>query len=219
MDYDFISKTALFNGCPSEDIQRLSKHLNFRIMKYKKRNIIFSEGSIINDICIVLSGSVRVEHNDILGNKSILNIFEKGGVFAEAYACIPNEPLMIDVVANEDCEILFISIPKLFCPCNECHFQNQVIQNLVIIGARQNLQLSRRILHTTSKSIRGRLLSYFSQQIVSQGSNKIIIPFDRQQLADYLNLDRSALSKELGKMKKEGLIEYNKNFFDIKIGL
>ncbi len=219
MDYNFISKTPLFNGCPDEDIQKMSEHLNFRVMKYKKRNVIFSEGSIIDDICIVLSGSVQIEHNNILGNKSILNIIEKGGVFAEAYACIPDEPLMIDVVANEDCEILFISVSKLFSPCNECNSQNQVIQNLIMIGARKNLQLSRRILHTTSKNIRGRLLSYFSQQIVAQGSNKITIPFDRQQLADYLNLDRSALSKELGKMKKEGLIEYHKNVFDIKIGL
>ena len=93
------------------------------------------------------------------------------------------------------------------------------IHNLVMISAGKNLQLSRRSLHTSPKTIRGRLFSYFSQQVSAQGSNKIIIPFDRQQLADYLNLDRSALSKELGKMRNDGLIEYNKNTFVIKIDI
>ncbi len=124
--------------------------------------------------------------------------------------------MMVDAVANEDCDILFINIPRLFTPCSLCGSQNRLIHNLVMISAAKNLQLSRRILHTSSKTIRGRLSSYFSQQITAQGSQKIVIPFDRQQLADYLNLDRSALSKELGKMRNDGLIEYNKNTFTIK---
>jgi CRP-like cAMP-binding protein len=171
----------------------------------------------VNDIGLVLSGSVRIEHSDYFGNNSILAFVNAGDVFAKAYACIPDEPLMIDVVANEDCEILFINVPKLFEPCNLCHSRNRLIQNLVLIGARKNLQLSKRSIHTTPKTIRGRLMSYLSEQIATQESNNITIPFDRQQLADYLNLDRSALSKELQKMKRDGLIEYHKNVFEIKI--
>jgi CRP-like cAMP-binding protein len=86
----------------------------------------------------------------------------------------------------------------------------------VVISARKNLQLSRRSLHTSPKTIRGRLFSYFDKEIAIQKSTQIIIPFNRQQLADYLNLDRSALSKELGRMKKDGLIDYHKNKFIIK---
>lgn len=183
---------------------------------YRKGDVIFGAGSIVTDIGLVLSGSVRIEHTDLWGNKSILGITPASGVFAESYACIPDEPMMVDAVANEDCNILFISVPKLFTPCPAYGSQNRLIQNLVIINAGKNLQLSRRSLHTSPKTIRGRLFSYFSQQVSAQGSNKIIIPFDRQQLADYLNLDRSALSKELGKMKNDGLIEYNKNTFVIK---
>lgn len=211
-----ISKTALFQGCAEEDIRNMSKHLDFRKDHYRKENVIFSRGSIVTDIGLVLSGSVRMEHTDIWGNKSILGITPAGGVFAESYACIPNEPMMVDAVANEDCDILFISVPKLFTPCPVCVSQNRLIHNLVIITAGKNLQLSRRSLHTSPKTIRGRLFSYFSQQVSAQGSNKIVIPFDRQQLADYLNLDRSALSKELGKMKNDGLIAYHKNTFVIK---
>lgn len=212
----FISKTALFQGCSEEDILNMSKHLDFRTDRYRKGDVIFGAGSIVTDIGLVLLGSVRIEHTDLWGNKSILGITPAGGVFAESYACISDEPMMVDAVANENCDILFISVPRLFTPCSVCRSQNRLIQNLVMITAGKNLQLSRRSLHTSSKTIRGRLFSYFSHQVSAQGCNKIVIPFDRQQLADYLNLDRSALSKELGKMRNDGLIEYNKNTFVIK---
>lgn len=217
MDFDFIARTALFKGCPVETIGNMAKHLNFRTDKYQKGNVIFYSGEEITDVGLVLSGNVQIEHTDIWGNKGILGMVDAGGVFGEAYACIPNQPLLVDVTANTDCDILFISVPGLFTPCTACIKQNQVIQNLLIISAQKNLQLSWRSLHTAPKTIRGRLLSYFSRQISLQGNSKIIIPFDRQQLADYLNLDRSALSKELGKMKQEHLLEYHKNIFDIKI--
>lgn len=219
MDYCFLSKTALFRGCSEKDIEVMENHLDFKTLKYKKGAIIISEGTVISDIGLVMSGSIQMEHIDIWGNKSILGVVNAGGVFAEAYACIPDEPMMIDVIANEDAEILFVSVPKIFTPCASCNSQSRLMQNLVKISAMKNLQLSRRALHTSPKTIRRRLLSYFSHQVLMQGNRRIKIPFDRQQLADYLNLDRSALSKELGKMKKDGLIEYRKNEFEIKMEL
>jgi CRP-like cAMP-binding protein len=218
MDFASISKTKLFQGCPVEDIKFLSEHLHFREVQYQKRDTIFSVGDTVNDIGLVLSGTVKIEHSDYFGNNSILAFINARDVFAEAYACIPNEPLMIDVVAQVDCEILFINVPRLFEPCNLCNSRNRLIRNLVLISAQKNLQLSKRSIHTTPKTIRERLMSYFSEQIASQGSNHITIPFNRQQLADYLNLDRSALSKELQKMKRDGLIDYHKNVFKIKLG-
>lgn len=120
----FISKTALFRGCSEEDILNMSEHLDFRTDRYKKGDIILGAGSIVTDIGLVLSGSVRIEHTDLWGNKSILGITPADGVFAESYACIPNEPMMVDAVANEDCNILFISVPRLFMPCSVCSTQN-----------------------------------------------------------------------------------------------
>ena len=216
MNFDFLSKTSLFQGCLAEDISGMADRLGFLTACYKKGAVIYEEGTTTHNIGMVLSGSVQIGHNDIWGNNSILSIAKAGDVFAEAYACIPKEPLMIQAEANEPCEILFINVPKLFAPCRDCAMQNQVIQNLVAISAQKSLQLSRRCLHTSPKTIRGRLLSYFSQLVSQQGSAKIVSPFNRQQLADYLNLDRSALSKELGKMKQEGFIEYHKNTFVIK---
>lgn len=193
--------------------------MDLRTNRYGKGEVIFGAGSVVTDIGLVLSGSVRIEYTDLWGNKSILGIIPAGGVFAESYACIPDEPMMVDAVANEECSIMFISVPRLFMPCPACKNQNRLIQNLVVISAGKNLQLSRRSMHTSPKTIRRRLFSYFSQMVSAQGSNKIIIPFDRQQLADYLNLDRSALSKELGKMRKDGLIAYHKNRFEIKMDI
>ena len=197
----------------------MGKHLDLRTNGYGKGEVIFGAGSVVTDIGLVLSGSVRIEFTDLWGNKSILGFIPAGGVFAESYACIPDEPMMVDAVANEECSIMFISVPRLFMPCPTCKNQNRLIQNLVVISAGKNLQLSRRSMHTSPKTIRGRLFSYFSQMVSAQGSNKIIIPFDRQQLADYLNLDRSALSKELAKMRKDGLIAYHKNIFEIKMDI
>lgn len=193
--------------------------MDLRTNGYGKGDVIFGAGSVVTDIGLVLSGSVRIEYTDLWGNKSILGIIPAGGVFAESYACIPDEPMMVDAVANEECSIMFISVPRLFMPCPACKNQNRLIQNLIVISAGKNLQLSRRSMHTSPKTIRGRLFSYFSQMVSAQRSNKIIIPFDRQQLADYLNLDRSALSKELGKMRKDGLIAYHKNIFEIKMDI
>ena len=194
----------------------MAERLDFRTVSYKKGEVIFAAGSMVTEIGLVLSGSVRIEHTDLWGDKGILNITPAGGVFAESYACIPDEPMLVDAVANEDSDILFINVPGLFSFGPLWESQNRLIQNLLMISAEKNLQLSRRSLHTSPKTIRGRLFSYFSQQVSAQGSSRITIPFDRQQLADYLNLDRSALSKELGKMKRDGLIEYYRNRFEIK---
>ncbi len=195
----------------------MAERLDFRTVSYKKGEVIFAAGSMVTEIGLVLSGSVRIEHTDLWGDKGILNITPAGGVFAESYACIPDEPMLVDAVANEDSDILFINVPGLFSFGPLWESQNRLIQNLLMISAEKNLQLSRRSLHTSPKTIRGRLFSYFSQQVSAQGSSRITIPFDRQQLADYLNLDRSALSKELGKMKRDGLIAYYRNRFEIKM--
>ena len=108
-------------------IEKMTEHFGFKTLQYKKGAVIFSEGSTTANLGLILSGSIRIEHNDFWGNKSILDVVEAGGIFAEAYASIPNEPMIIDVIANEDCEILFIGAAKLFEPCSVCKGQNRVM--------------------------------------------------------------------------------------------
>lgn len=216
MNYQILKSSSIFNGLSETEIKTIIKHTGSNVKKYRKDEAILLSGDIINDICIVISGSVRIENNDIWGNKSILSIAEQGEVFAEAYACVPNEPLMVDAVSNELCEIMFFNVPTLFS-LPESDEKNKLIKNLIMVSSRKNLHLSQRIFHTSSKTIRGRVLSYLSQQSSKQHSQFITIPFNRQQLADYLSLDRSALSKELSKMKADGLIDYHKSTFKLNI--
>ena len=218
MDFDLISKTALFRGCSPSEAEQVLGCLEHTVHAYEKDEIIYSRGRVVTAIGVVLSGSVRIENDDVWGNRSVLNVVGQGGIFAEAYACVPNEPLMVKVAANDDCEILFLSMAKVFeADGNTCPFHSKFLQDLVVVCAKKNLELSHRIFHTSPKTVRGRLMSYFSQQVSLRGSDRITIPFDRQQLADYLGVDRSALSKELGKMKREGLLDYRKNQFELRI--
>lgn len=184
-------------------------------VQYSKNEVIFHTGDTVNEIGIVLKGRVNIENIDIWGNKSILSCVSEGEIFAETYA-ICGEPMMVDAVAAEKSEIQFLNLKALIDEKNsDKGWYVKLISNMLKISVRKNLALSGRIFCTSSKTIRGRLLTYLSNISVKSGSKTFQIPFDRQQLADYLNLDRSALSKELGKMRDEGLIEFHKNVFKL----
>lgn len=211
MDVSFLAETPLFRGCGQKEISELLKDLRHSARAYKKGMMIFRSGSFVTDLGLVMEGSVQIETVDLFGVRSILGICEQGDVFAESYACIPDQLLLVDVVAREDTTVLFIHVPSLL----SARGGSPVVQNLLGIASRKNLRLSMRIFHSAPKKIRDRLYSYFSELITTQGSTEIRIPLDRQQLADYLGVERTALSKELGKMKREGLLDYHKNMFRI----
>ena len=123
---------------------------------------------------------------------------------------------MVNVVAAEDSTVLLLNARQVLTPCSHaCACHAGLIRNLLTLCAGKNLQLSRRVLHTGPKSIRKRLLSYFSECIKRTGSYEFDIPYNRQQLADYLNVERSALSNELSLMQRDGLIRYEKNHFAV----
>lgn len=204
-------------GCSQDEIRHMMTCLKHEIKKFKKGHCIYHCGDIIQDVCVVLTGSVQIENVDVLGNTSILGISQAGDIFAESYASIPNQPLLVDVIAREDTEILFINVPMLFMESNSCMHGTKLIRNLLRISSKKNINLSMRIFHSAPKTIRARLYSYFSEQVSLQGSNDIKIPLNRQQLADYLGVERTALSKELGKMRDEGLITFHKNEFHITV--
>jgi len=165
---------------------------------------------------LVLTGSVLIEHTDMQGAVTLLGRAEPGDLFAEAYACAPDELLLVDVVASEACEVLFLDAKRILTQCtNACEHHSRIIRNLVRTLAQKNLALSRRSLHTGPRTIRARLLSYLGEQAQRAGSRSFTIPFDRQQLADYLSVDRSAMSNELCKLRDAGILEFNKNTFTI----
>lgn len=211
-----LANTQLFRGIDSADIAPLLSCLGVIERSFKKGEIILTEGEPTDQMGVVLSGMALIEHCDVWGNRILLGNAAPGAVFAESYACIPGEPLQISVLASEDTSVLFLNVGKVLTTCtNSCEFHTKLIRNLLTVCANKSLELSRRILHSTSKSIRGRLMSYFSECIKKSGSYSFEIPYNREQLASYLGVDRSAMSNELSKMKKEGLIQYRKNHFTI----
>lgn len=217
MDVSKIKNTILFRGMSEKEISDALEGLRAVTKKYKKGATILHAGSVTKRMGLVLEGSVTIENNDVWGNRTIFSHVGKNQFFAETYGLLANEPMLVDVVANEDCNILFLSIGSLGrgFPDQES-WTAKIMSNLLIISTQKNLTLSGRIFHTAPKTIRGRVMSYLNSVSIQKGMTEFDIPFDRQQMADYLNLDRTALSKELRKMKDDGLIDFHKNHFHLK---
>ena len=211
---NLLSKTALFQGIEPDEITALLRCLEAAERTYRKGELILREGTVTEQIGVVRSGLVLLSCCDFWGNASVLGSAGPGAVFAEAYACVPGEPLLISVSAAEDTSVLFLHAGRVLSPCtNGCPFHARLMRNLLTVCAHKSLQLSRRILYTGAKSIRGRLLAYFSDCAKGAGSSSFRIPYNRQQLADYLGVDRSAMCSELSKMQRDGLLAYEKNQF------
>lgn len=216
MDTSFLTTTALFRGISAGEITSMLDCLQAVQKHYDKGDTVYHAGTTVTSLGVVLSGSVFIENDDFWGNKNVLDKVLPGEVFAETYASIPGEPLMFNVTAAETTEILFLNVQRLLAVCpHSCTYHHRLVENLLSISAQKNIHLSRRSLHTAPKTIRGRLLSYLSYQAIRQGSRDFVIPFNRQQLADYLNVDRSALSNELGKMQRDGLLRVERNHFHL----
>lgn len=209
----------LFRGIAPAELASLLECLGARQGDYARGETVFSAGERLHAFGLVLEGSVQIEMEDFWGNRSILDQVGPGGLFGEAYACVPEEPLMVRVTAAAPCRLLLLDARRVLHPCRQaCGHHQQLLLNLMGILARKNLHLSRRMLHTAPKTIRGRLTAYLSSQMLRQGTREVEIPFNRQQLAEYLGVDRSALSHEIGKMQKEGLLVARKSHFSVKSG-
>ena len=215
MKYENIEKSRLFQGMTAKELSSCLDSLDAREKKYRKDDVILHAGDKTNNIGMVLSGSVTIESNDVWGNCTVLSHVGQNQYFAETYALL-GEVLLVDVRANEECRILFCNIKNLLEDSKKSSpWKEKLLKNILIISSQKNLVLSGRSFHTSPKSCRGRLLSYLNATALQTGSGEFDIPFSRQQLADYLNLERTNMSKELSHMQDEGLIEYRKSHFKL----
>jgi len=211
-----LTNTALFRGTSPLEAEAMLNCLGAMERGYAKGEQIYHSGDYVTDLGMVLSGSILIQTDDLWGNTTVLDKIGPGQIFAETYACVPGEPLMVDVVAAEESQILFLNVDRVLQVCpHTCAHHSKLIRNLLLLSAQKNLNLSRKIFHTASKTIRGRMLSYLSYQARRSGSPSFTIPFNRQQLADYLNVERSALSNELSKMQRDGLLVVERNRFTL----
>ena len=211
-----LKRTKLFSGVGEEDIASLLSCLGARKKEYKKGEYILREGEHISDIFILVEGKIHIQKDDYWGNRSILSVISVGEMFGEGYAAPESGALLNDVVAVEDSSVIFFDVKKILTTCSSaCRFHNMIVQNMFFAISDKNRKLVQKLGHMSGRTTRAKLISYLSEEAKRQGSSTFTVPFNRQQLADYLCVDRSAMSNELCKMRDEGMIKFEKSRFEL----
>lgn len=211
---EILKKCPLFDGIEENNLIKMLSCLGARVLSFDKKFTVFSEGSKAKYLGIVLSGSVQTVLIDYDGNRSILSNMEASEVFAEDYACAEISAIPVTVVANEPSEVMFIDCSHILHTCsNNCGFHQQLIYNLMKDLATKTIMFHQRVEVTSKRTTREKLMTYLSIEAKKCSSNSFDIPFDRQELADYLEVDRSGLSAEISKLRSEGILESSKNHF------
>lgn len=211
-----LRKTKMFSGVGDEEIESMLSCLNARVQHYKKGEYVLHTGEHLRDILILVEGSLHIQKDDYWGNRSLLGQIGAGEMFGEAYVAPESGALMNDVVAVEDSAVMFFDLQRLLTTCSSaCRFHAAVVQNLFFAISEKNRKLVQKLGHMSKRSTREKLISYLSEEAKRQNSARFSIPFNRQQLADFLSVDRSAMSNELCKMRDEGLLRFDKNRFEL----
>lgn len=211
-----LKNSKLFHGTEESDIYSILNCFQAKVLHYKKGEYIIRHGDIINNIMILLDGCLCIQRDDYWGNRSIVNIVNIGEMFGEAYTAHDSKPILNDVTAIKDSSVIFLNIDKVLNICSSsCQFHSYIVQNLYFAVSEKNQLLVQKLGYMSKRTTREKLISYLSDQAKIQDSNSFTIPMNRQQLADFLSVDRSAMSKELCKMRDEGLIVFNKNKFTL----
>ena len=211
-----LRSCPLFDGIRSEDLNGMLGCLGAKLRSVKKGQFILREGDSTILVGIVLNGAAQVIREDYYGNRSIMARIGPMQLFGESYAFSGIPSLPVSVIADEDCEILFLDSRRITTTCcNACEFHNRVIFNLLHLVATSNLILHQKIHITSKRTTRDKLMAYLLSQAKLTGKNIFTIPFDRQGLADYLEVDRSGLSAEISKLRKEGVLESEKSTFKL----
>ncbi len=213
-----IQSSELFAGISAEEITAMLSCLDARKATYKKGDFLLNSGDTAESIGLALEGSVLIIQEDIWGNRNIVSKITSGQSFATAFACVNNAKLNVSVIAETPVTILFLNVNRILNVCSSaCTHHSQIIRNLLRELAEKNLRFSEKLTHMGQRTTRSKLMSYLSSEAQHKGSYEFDIQFSRQQLADYLSVDRSGLSVELGKMRDEGLLEFHKNHFRLMI--
>ena len=211
---ELIQCCPLFEGIAPEDLPGMLDCLGAREARFAKGEVILREGSSARDVGVLLSGQVHLIRTDFYGNRSIMMHIAPGQLFAESFACAKAEKMPVSVLAVEDCRVLLLDCRRLLTTCSHaCAFHSRIIYNLLQIVAEKNLALHRKALITAKRSTREKLITYLLIRAKEAGTAMFSVPFDRQGMADYLEVDRSGLSAELSKLKREGVLDYYKSDF------
>lgn len=211
-----IKKSRLFAGIDMQELEALLGCLSAAVRHFKKGDTIIYRGDSVSALGLVLSGGVHIQREDFWGNRTILSEIPESGLFGESYACVPTQPIPVNAVATQNSVIMFLDVRRIITSCpSACAFHARLIQNLIMVLAFKNVMLTGKIEHISQRSTREKLLSYLSEQAQVAGGASFDIPFNRQQLADYLCVDRSAMSSALGQLRDEGVLTFDRAHFKL----
>ena len=214
--FPILETCPLFDGIDLKDLSSMLTCLGARVSNYQKNQVIFREGEAANYVGIVLSGAVQIVREDFYGNRSIVARIEPSELFGESFACAGMEALPVSAAAAEDSRIMLIDCRRLTVSCTSaCSFHSRIIFNLLQVVATKNLLLNRKIEITSHRTTREKLMAYLLIQAKQNKSSSFTIPYDRQALADYLGVDRSAMAVEISKLRKDGIIACEKSYFEL----
>lgn len=216
--FPIIRSSTLFSGISAEELTAMLSCLDAKTESFLKDAFLLRAGDTAESIGLVLSGNVLIVQEDIWGNRNILSKAGPGQTFAAAYACAPGSVLNVSVLAETPVTAMFLNIKRVLNVCpSACAHHSRIIRNLLGELAEKNLRFGEKLTHMGQRTTRAKLMSYFSAEAQRLGTYEFDIPFSRQQLADYLAVERSGLSQELGKMRDEGLLSFRKSHFVLKV--
>ena len=211
-----LRTSGIFSGISEEETEKMLHCLEVRPETFQKDEYILLAGDRVEAFGLVITGKVLIIQEDFWGNRNILAAVGAGHCFAETFACSPGAVLNVSVMAQTNVQVLFLNVKRILTTCpSTCSHHSRMIRNLLSELAEKNLRLNEKITHLGQRSRRAKILSYLSAEAQRYGSAEFDIAFSRQQLADYLSVDRSGLSLELSRMQEEGLLEYRKNHFKL----
>ena len=211
-----LKRTKLFSGVGDDDILSMLNCLNATVREYSKGEYAFRQGEYIRNLMILAAGRLHIQEEDYWGNLNILNEIRPGEMFGEAYIVPNSGPLMNDVIAIEESVVLFFDMERILTVCpSACPFHTRLVKNIFYTISDKNKSLVQKLSYMSQRSTREKLLSYLSDEAKRQNSSSFSIPFNRQQLADFLSVDRSAMSNELCKLRDDGMLVFHKNEFTV----
>lgn len=214
--YDILDTCPLFSQVGRENYGKMLRCFGAQCITIKKGNPIFHEGVPVRFVGVVLTGAVQTVQEDYLGNRSILSMAGPGQLFAEGFACAGVDALPVNIVAAMDSKVMLIDCSHIMTLCHHvCTFHNQMIRNMLSSVAKSNLQLNQKIEILSKRTTREKVMAYLLSEASIQGSNSFTIPYDRQELADFLGVERSAMSAVISKLRNDGYIRVNRRHFEI----
>lgn len=211
-----LAECPLFEGIAREDLVAMMGCIGGHTVNVQKGQAVLREGDPATQVGMVLSGAMRMERADYYGNRSIIAHIKPSQLFGETYACAGSPALPVSVIADEDSQVLLMDCRRITTSCSSaCAFHSRIIHNLLRLVATKNMVYDQKIQVTSQRTTREKLMAYLLSEAKAQNSKTITIPYDRQELADYLEVDRSGLSAEIGKLRKEGILESEKSRFTL----